>query len=72
MKKKSILKVFALFIVAGVIAVSTYHMAAAKEEKQTIYAGVYLDSVYVGGLTKEEAMEITPEQFQMLMHGGIR
>lgn len=57
MKKKSILKVFALLILAGVITVSFYHMAAAKEEKQTIYAGVYLDSVYVGGLTKEEAME---------------
>lgn len=57
MKRKNILKVFVLFLLAGVIAASTYHMVAAEEERQTIYAGVYLDGVYVGGLTKEEAME---------------
>ena len=30
---------------------------AKDADKQTIHAGVYLDGVYVGGLTKEEAME---------------
>ena len=30
---------------------------AGNKEDQTIYSGVYLDGVYVGGLTKEEAME---------------
>lgn len=32
-------------------------VSAAKEKEQKIYAGVYLDSVYVGGLTKDQAME---------------
>lgn len=57
MKKQNILKVFVLFIVAGIAAASAYHATAAESDKQTIYAGVYLDGVYVGGLTKEEAME---------------
>lgn len=56
MKKKG-LKLTALLLAAGVISVGTYYAASAKSDKQAIYAGVYLDGVYVGGLTKDEAME---------------
>lgn len=57
MKKISILKSLGVLLLAGIATVSLYHVATAKSENTTIYAGVYLDGVYVGGLTKEEAME---------------
>ena len=57
MKKINILKSLGVFLLAGIAATSLYHVAAAKSKNATIYAGVYLDGVYVGGLTKEEAME---------------
>lgn len=57
MKRLRCIKVIVLFLVMGLVAASAYHVFAAKSEDQTIYAGVYLDGVYVGGLTKEEAME---------------
>lgn len=57
MKKRSILKAIGLLLLAAAVVTANYHIAAAKSDKQTIYAGVYLDGVYVGGLTKEEAME---------------
>lgn len=56
MKKKG-LKLTALLLAAGMISVGAYHAAAAKLDSETIYNGVYLDDVYVGGLTKEEAMK---------------
>lgn len=57
MKKRNILKAVGLLLLVGAVVTANYHIAAAKSDKQTIYAGVYLDGVYVGGLTKEEAME---------------
>lgn len=58
MKKKNILKVMVFGLLAGTISVSLGHFAVAKAGKeQKIYAGVYLDGAYVGGLTKDEAME---------------
>lgn len=57
MKRRNIIKVFLLLLLVGSISASAYHVTAAQSDKQTIYAGVYLDGVYVGGLTKEEAME---------------
>lgn len=57
MKRINIFKSFGVFLLAGIATVSLYHAAVAKSENATIYAGVYLDGVYVGGLTKEEAME---------------
>ncbi|MGN0155576.1 MAG: VanW family protein [Lachnospiraceae bacterium] len=57
MKKRNILKVCTLFLIAGIVTVAACHVKAENADKQTIYAGVYLDGVYVGGLTKEEAME---------------
>lgn len=56
MKKSKVLRAVALFLIAGVVAGSAYKVSIAKSEDNTIYAGVYLDGVYVGGLTKEEAM----------------
>lgn len=56
MKRTNILKSIGLLFVMGAIVVTGYRVTAAKSEKETIYAGVYLDGVYVGGLTKEEAM----------------
>lgn len=54
-KRQSIL--IALLLAAGLLAVPLCHAAASESDEQTIYAGVYLDSVYVGGLTKEEALK---------------
>lgn len=55
--KKKVLKLTALWLVLGVILAGASHVAFAKKDNQTIYGGVYLDGVYVGGLTKDEAME---------------
>lgn len=57
MKKINILKSLGVFLLVGAVAVALCHRAVAKSENATIYAGVYLDGVYVGGLTKDEAME---------------
>ena len=57
-RMKKFLSAFALFLLVG-LGVSTVCrvVMAEDKDKQTIHAGVYLDGVYVGGLTKEEAME---------------
>ncbi|MBQ9984604.1 MAG: VanW family protein [Lachnospiraceae bacterium] len=48
----------ALFLLVGFGVSTMYRVAMAEDaNKKTIHAGVYLDGVYVGGLTKEEAME---------------
>ena len=57
MKKINILKTLGVFLLVGIGAVFLYHGVKAQSENETIYAGVYLDGVYVGGLTKNEAME---------------
>lgn len=58
LKTKRFLGVVALFLLVGFGVTTMCRVALAKNKKdQTIYAGVYLDGVYVGGLTKEEAME---------------
>lgn len=58
MKKKNILKMAAFVLTAGMLSAAVGHAAFAKaDKKQTIYAGIYLDGAYVGGLTKDEAME---------------
>ena len=52
------LKSFIVCLFAGAVVTSLCHAASAKEkEQQTIYEGIYLDGVDVGGLTKEEAEE---------------
>lgn len=65
MKKMNILKTLGIFLLTGVAVVSVYCGVAAKSENETIYAGVYLDGVYVGGLTKNEAME----EYDKYIHG---
>lgn len=56
MKKKTFLSL--IILVIGFLAGSlVFRAAAATEDEQRIYDGVYLDSVYVGGLTKEQARE---------------
>lgn len=57
MKRTKVLKIMTLMLVAGIAATGIYKVRAEKADNRTIYAGVYLDGVYVGGLTKEEAME---------------
>ena len=57
MKKLHFIRVIAFFLIAGLAAGPLFHVVAAQSEEQTIYAGVYLDGVYVGRLTKEEAMK---------------
>lgn len=58
MKKKINLKLFIFILLVGFACLSIRFVADAKKEKgDTIYAGVYLDHVYVGGLSKEAAME---------------
>ncbi|MCM1179873.1 MAG: VanW family protein [Clostridium sp.] len=56
MKKKG-LKLTVLLLMMSIIFAGACHVAYAKNDNQTMYGGVYLDGVYVGGLTKEEAME---------------
>ncbi len=65
MKKKNLIKRFVIGLFALGAIGTTFHVSAAKEEEQTIYAGVYLDGAYVGGLTKEEAIE----EYQDYMKG---
>lgn len=57
MKKKW--KITVLSLLLGTIVILAGSVAFAKEDKENgkIYDGVYIDSVYVGGLTKEEALE---------------
>lgn len=57
MKKTRIMRMLAVIIIAGVIVVAACSAKAKESGDATIYGGVYLDGVYVGGLTKEEAME---------------
>lgn len=58
MKAKRFLGMVALFLLIGFGVTAMCRLALAdSKETQTIYAGVYLDGVYVGGLTKEEAMK---------------
>lgn len=54
--RKNVFKVLACMMVAGLATTVIGYQTSAKEE-ETIYPGVYLDGVYVGGLTKEQAME---------------
>ena len=56
MKKKVIFRIVTLVLLIGVLVAGATRATVAKSGNQTIYAGVYLDGVYVGGLTKEEAM----------------
>lgn len=55
--KKIGIKSVVLFLFVCLVSVSMYKLAFADTENQTIYAGVYLDGVYVGGLTKEDAIK---------------
>lgn len=65
MKKNTrILKTLAVLFVAGVLAVSICNKAVAKNENATICDGVYLDGVYVGGLTESEAKAEYAEYIQ--------
>lgn len=57
MMKKNFLKTAAIVLVAGLAALGVRQLVSAKADNDTIYAGVYLDGVYVGGLTKDEAKE---------------
>ncbi len=57
LKTRLLIGTIALLLV-GIGISAMYRVALAEDsEKQKIYAGVYLDGVYVGGLTKEEAMD---------------
>lgn len=55
--KKTGCKLTAIFLAAGLVFAGASRIKAAQTDNQTIYGGVYLDGVYVGGLTKEEAIE---------------
>lgn len=55
--KKTKIRVIAFLLLISVLSVAVHKMAFADTDNQTIYAGVYLDGVYVGGLTKEEAIQ---------------
>lgn len=55
--KKIGLKVAALVMIVGIAVTSVCHWAMADTNNESIYNGVYLDGVYVGGLTKEEAKQ---------------
>ncbi len=57
MKKTRRMRALTLFVIAGVVAIVACSARAKDSKSDTIYAGVYLDGVYVGGLTKDEAME---------------
>lgn len=57
MKKIHFMRVITFFLIAGLAAGPLFHVVAAQSGEQTIYTGVYLDGVYVGGLTKEKAMK---------------
>lgn len=61
--KKRILKSLALLAVSGAIIGSAYHVVA-KTSVQTIYEGVYLDGLNVGGMTKEAAIEAYEEYME--------
>ncbi len=57
-RTKRLIRAIAFVLLAGLGVSVMYNVAMAeKKEQDKIYAGVYLDGVYVGGLTKEEAME---------------
>jgi len=57
-RTKRFICIIALFLVVGFGVSSICRVVMAENsEGQTIHAGIYLDGVYVGGLTKEEAME---------------
>lgn len=57
MKRITKLRAITFLLIAGTLAVAAGTARAKESDNDTIYAGVYLDGVYVGGLTKEEAME---------------
>lgn len=57
MKKRKTLRLIVFLLAVGIAAVAIGQVKAAEEEDQAIYGGVYLDGVYVGGLTKDEAMK---------------
>ncbi len=57
MKKTKVLRTLAILMITGAVAVAACTARAKESKDETIYAGVYLDGVYVGGLTKEEAMD---------------
>ena len=57
MKKTRRMRALTLFVIAGVVAIVACSARAKDSKSDTMYAGVYLDGVYVGGLTKDEAME---------------
>lgn len=57
MKKTKVLRTLAILMITGAVAVAACTARAKESKDATIYAGVYLDGVYVGGLTKEEAMD---------------
>ena len=55
MKKRLIVRLCILLAFIGFFGMSIYYIVLGQTLENTIYAGVYLDEVYVGGLTKEEA-----------------
>lgn len=57
MKKTKVLRTLAILMITGAVAVAACTARAKSSDDATIYAGVYLDGVYVGGLTKDQAME---------------
>lgn len=57
MNKKHFIRVLVFLLFLGLAACPLYRVVAAQSEEEVIYAGVYLDGVYVGKLTKEEAMK---------------
>lgn len=59
--KKNWKKITALVIALGLTATFVAGRAVSGKEEGKIYDGVYLDSVYVGGLTKEEAKKAYSE-----------
>lgn len=57
MKKRIPLRLIVFLLAVGLVSAAIGQVKAAEENEQVIYAGVYLDGVYVGGLTKDEAMK---------------
>lgn len=57
MNKTNIFKLLICIISIGLFSGSFTYVEAAKPKKQTIYEGIWIDGVDVGGLTKEAALE---------------
>ena len=53
---------FALFLGAPLIVRGEQEMATGKEQEKTILDGIYLESVDLSGMTREEAGEVADPQ----------